>query len=207
MEDNSRKSIFMILGIGIAAVLFIVVTVLIQNRSEKVENAAFQDNIVGVVFNAPLAWSVGKSETQKVQTISQFTQTIREQSSQCSKTGPAMSNKLKVAMQGSKAQAVNVFKEMYPGLVDAELMSSGALRMLSGIDICDPVFVRNTIYFRGIVFNNNAQLEFVMRYPQSSNLSQSELRDLARKILQNEASEYQSDWQQFKIMLGSVKSQ
>lgn len=206
MEDNSKKSIYIILGVGVIAVIFIIVTVLVQNRSEKVESAAFQDSLASLVFNAPLTWSVGKSESSKVQTISQFTQSIRQQSSQCSKTGPGVSNTLKAAMQGSRAEATSVFKEMYPGLVDAELMSSGNFRVLSGIDICDPVFVRNTIYFRGIVFNNNAQLEFVMRYSQSSDLSQAQLRDLARRILQNEEPTYQSDWHQFKAMLSSVKS-
>lgn len=206
MEDNSKKSIYIILGVGVIAVLFIIVTVLVQNRSEKVESTAFQDNLAGLVFNAPLTWSVGKSESSKVQTISQFTQNIRQQSSQCSKTGSSVSSTLKAAMQGSKTAAANAFKEMYPGLVDAELMGAGNFRILAGIDICDPVFVRNTIYFRGIVFNNNAQLEFVMRYSQSSDLSQAQLRDLARKILQNEEPAYQNDWQQFKVMLSSVKS-
>lgn len=204
-QDNTTKSIGLILGIGLVAVIFIIVTALTSNSQKKVDYKIFQEEISKITFNAPQNWSVGKSETSKLQTTSQFISTIRPQSSQCSITSSQISEGVKTAMQGSSSDALNAWKSQYPGIVEAQLYkSTGGLRVLGGIDICEPVLVRKAMYFRGIVYSNNIEVQFTMRYSLDSNLTQSQLRELANNVVKGRADQSQ-EWDQFSVMLNSVR--
>lgn len=205
-QDSTTKSIGIILGVGLLAVVFIAITALTANRQEKVDYTVFQEELSKLIFNAPLNWTVGKSESSKVQTTSQFISTIRSQSSQCSVTSPQVSGDLRSAMQQSRADAVAAWQKQYPGIVEAELYnSSGGFRALAGVDICEPVLVRKTMYIRGVVFSDSIEIQFTMRYPQDSSLTQSQMRELANSVVRGQADQASNDWEQFKVLLGSIE--
>lgn len=201
------KSIALMAGLALVGTIFVVGSVMFsRTREAPVTSNAYTEPVSGIVFDAPADWAVGTATTNLVQVRAVRLSEIQAQKSTCSVYSESISKAIKLGIQDGPNAALEAWRKEYPGLAQAQVLSSvGGMTVLVGIDTCNPSLSQRSITFRGQLYRNDAEIRFSREIGQSSELSQSDLQEIARALMQGAASRHQTDYQLFVGLLQSIR--
>lgn len=207
LNTVDTKSIALMAGIALIGTIFVVGTVMLsRTRDVPVTSKAYSEPVSGVVFDAPTDWTVGTASTNLIQLRAVRFAELQSQKSTCSQFGESISKAIRVGLQDGPNAAAEAWRKEFPGLLETSVVTStGGLSVLVGIDSCNPSLTQRSITFRGQLYRNDAEIRFSRELSESSELSQNDLRELARALVQGTAPRHQGDYQFFAAMLQSIR--
>lgn len=212
LEERSFKAIGIILGVGIVLALIFVGLALLNSRPKKEEVTFnnFIDQESGLVFSAPVGWTIGKTKEMTVRLTVRHVDLVDTQKSQCADFSSDTSSQInRLLKKGEAKRALELWKTQYPGLevFDAYKTVNG-MTVLAGIDICNETLVNRQLFFRGQAYMNNLEVKFIRELtldPESTTLG--DLRTLAQNLGQGHAQQWQTDFNSFLQMMSSIRTQ
>lgn len=207
LNTAGYKSIGLILGIALVGVVFVVATVVMsRTRDVPVTAKVYTEPVSGIVFDAPVDWAVGTASTNVVQLRAHRLSEIQAQKSTCSQFSEAISKAIRAGLENGPNASSEAWSKEYPGLAQiATLTSSGGMTLLVGIDTCNPSLNQRTLTFRGQLYRNDAEIRFSRELTEASELSQSDLGELALALTQGAAPRHQADYGRFLSLLQSIR--
>lgn len=207
LNTVDTKSIALMAGIALVGTIFVVGTVMLsRTRETPVTSKAYSEPVSGVVFDAPADWTVGTANTNLIQLRAvRFTE-LQSQKSTCSQFSEAISKAIRVGLEDGPNAAGNAWQKEFPGLVETSVLTSaGGMSVLIGIDTCNPSLAKRSLTLRGQFYRNDAEIRFSREIEESSELSQNDIRELARSLVRGDATRHQIDYQLFAGLLQSIR--
>lgn len=209
LNSSSYKSIGAIVGVALVAVIFVTTTIWITQREDTPDftTAPYSEPLSGVVFEAPLEWTVGSASTNTVQIRAVHVDDIQEQTSNCSQFSSATSASIQSALSRGPNSATEAWKKEFPGLTVASVVptQTGASALI-GVDTCNPSLTKKVLTVRGQVYQNDVEVRFTLELPQEDTASQQQLKEFGAALASGTVSgSTQQQYTQFETLLSSLR--
>lgn len=203
------------MAIALVGIIIVIATVNLQNRNNtpgESSTTPFIQEESGVVFVAPVDWTVGKTSDKTLEVHGTRISDIRTQRTTCSMASADLSNSLQGLLATGSADATTKWLEQFPGIVPGQVLKGPTVEKeptlfsIVGVDTCNPSLTVRMLTFRGQVYKNDVEVQISHQIEQGKNLSSTELRNIAQSLIDGTAAdELQAPFNQFVTVLGSVR--
>lgn len=156
------KSILILMGAVTVGAVFIIGAALFSTREKEVTytTAQYQESDSGIIFYAPVEWTVGKSTENFLRIKPTSISNVQTQRSTCTNFSQTTSKAIQTALKNTSSEATTQWKKEYPGLRFSESVQATSGTVLVGIDTCSATLASKTITLRGQAYKNNIEVRF-----------------------------------------------
>lgn len=198
------------MAIALVGVIVVIATVSIQNRnpSETTQTTKpFIEPDSGIVFDGPLDWTVGRSSSNTLTLRTVRVGDVSAQRSTCIVASNELTRTMRTQLATGATGAIASWQQQYPGMVTSQILKGPTtLFAIVGVDTCNPSLTVRSLTFRAQAYKNDVEVSLSREIPQQSELSPTELKDIAQSLADGTAAdELQQQFNQFVTALGTVR--
>ncbi|MCA9388775.1 hypothetical protein KC644_03360 [Candidatus Berkelbacteria bacterium] len=207
LQSTNYRSIGVLIAIATVAVIFLVGVTLVRNnqRGETTGSIILEEPQSGLVVIVPsTTWTIGSASTNFFINRSKRIEEIQTQKGTCNNFSKSQSIAIQAALENGPNSAKEAWLQEFPGLTNIITPDSfGAGRTLVGIDTCNATFNRKVVTLRAQAYKNDVEIRFSKELIQKSDLSQSDLIEIANSIAGGSAGQNSST---FNELIGVMES-